>query len=340
MSSVPEKQYVPYSRFEQLSEGREILRQEAAAVLGLVQQIDQSFCEAVQLLQECSGAVVVSGIGKAGLIGQKISATFSSTGTPSHFLHPAEAVHGDLGCLGQNDVMLILSNSGETEEVCRLLPILNNMHVPIIAITANSKNSLSTEATVVLTMGEIPEAGALKLAPSTSTTAMLALGDALALVVSRVKNFTPNDFSTFHPGGNLGKQLQTVEEIMRQGTDLRIAADSNTLREILVDVSRPGRRSGAVMLVNSVGTLSGIFTDSDLARLLEQHRDTVLDRPVFEVMTVNPITVSPAARLSEVVEILSARKLSELPVVNDQKQPVGLVDITDVITVMPARTAG
>ena len=259
--------------FEQLRFARQIIQTEGRALALVAKRLDGEFCRAVGCLYECRGNVIVSGMGKAGLIGQKIMATLASTGTPSHYLHPAEALHGDLGRIQRDDVALVLSQSGETEEVLRLLPSLASLGVPIIAITARADSTLGRAAKVVLELGPLEEACPLGLAPSSSTTAMLALGDALALVTSRMRDFGREDFARFHPAGNLGQRLSKVEHHMRPLVQCRLAPDSETVREVLVRVSVPGRRTGATMLVDGEGKLSGIFTDSDLARLFEHRRD-------------------------------------------------------------------
>lgn len=333
--AAPAERHIPWSHVEQLRQARDVLRTEAQAIDELSGRLDSDFCAAVELLVSCRGRVVVTGMGKAGLIGRKVAATLSSTGTPAHFLHPAEAVHGDLGCLGGEDVLLALSNSGETEELCRLLPLVQRLGVRIVAITAVDTSALGSQADAVIRLGRLREAGPFGLAPTTTTTAMLALGDALALVVSRLKGFTPQQFAVFHPGGSLGRQLATVGEVMRRGDQLRIARDDATIREVFVGLGHPGRRTGAVMLVDSDGQLSGLFTDSDLARLLEQRREFQLDHSIGEVMTPRPVTISPEATLQEAVDILSSRKISELPVVDPEHRPIGLIDITDVIALLP-----
>jgi len=335
MNTLVKRELVPFLQFERMREGRTILRLEGEALLEISEKLDAEFCEAVDAILNCQQNVIVSGMGKAGIIGQKIAATLSSTGTPSHFLHPAEAVHGDLGCLHREDVLLMLSNSGETEEVCRLIPILQERISKLIAITAHEQSTLGREADVILPLGRLREAGANGLAPSTSTTAMLALGDALALVVKKARGLTAQQFAEFHPGGNLGKQLSNVEDVMRDRSQIRIALETATVREVFVSRSQPGRRSGAVILVDEDGILKGLFTDSDLARLLEKREDTRFDRPISDVMTVNPLTVTPQAILVEVVDLLSDKKISELPVVDPQGKPVGMVDITDIIGLLP-----
>lgn len=328
--------YIPYSQFEQLRAGREIVRQEAEALHDVARRLDAGFCAAVDLLLACQGSVIVTGMGKAGLIGQKIAATLSSTGTRAHFLHPAEAVHGDLGRVHASDVVLALSNSGETEEVCQILPFLARLGVPVIGVTSTDRSSLATQATVTMTLGRLREACPWGLAPSTSTTAMLAVGDALALVVSRMKGFTPQNFAVFHPAGSLGQKLKSVTELMRPRDQLRIAPAAATVREVFTNSTRSGRRSGAVLLVDAGGRLAGLFTDSDLARLLERRRDDALDEPIARVMTTDPATVPPSATFETVVELLTARKISELPVVDEDARPIGLIDITDVIGWLPS----
>jgi arabinose-5-phosphate isomerase len=329
-----------YSQFEQLREGRAIIKQEAETLLELSQRLDTDFCRVVDLLLHLRGRVVITGVGKAGLIGQKVVATLASTGTRSQFLHPTEALHGDLGCLSSDDVLLAISNSGETQEVCDVVAAARSLDVTCVALTGNEFSTLGLQAEIVLRLGSIREAGPLSLAPTCSTTAMLAVGDALALVLSRARGFTPQQFAVLHPGGSLGRRLRTVREVMRSGQQLRIAAQSATIREVFSSPSCGGRRTGAVILIDDDGCLSGLFTDSDLARLLEQHREGQLDRPIGEAMTKSPLTIDADSLLHDAVEVLSSRKISELPVVDDSHRPIGLIDITDVIGMMPADDEG
>ena len=316
---------------EQLREARRIIRQEAESLSRLADNLDASFCDAVQLIRNTAGCVIVTGVGKAGLIGQKLVATFASTGTRAHFMHPTEARHGDLGCVSPDDVVLAISNSGESEELVSLIPVLRQMAIPLIALTRDTTNTLARFADVVVPIGKHAEAGELGLAPSCSTTAMLALGDALALVLCRMKGFTATDFAKYHPAGSLGRQLCPVKEVMRSGPQLRIASELETVREVMIQHSQPGRRTGAVILINSTGRLTGLFTDSDLARLFENRRDEQLDQPIRLVMTANPITVGPDVLLPEAIHLMSERKLSEVPVIDEQRFPVGMLDITDVL---------
>lgn len=331
MGSVAERTVIPFGEFELLREAREVIDDEAQALFRVSAGLNEDFCKAVELLCECAGCVVVTGMGKAGLIGRKIAATLSSTGTRSHFLHPAEAVHGDLGCLAPDDVLIVLSNSGETEEVCRILPSVNRFGIPIIAITATRSSTLGRSASATIELGRLREAGPHALAPSTTTTAMLAVGDALALVVGRRKGFTPQQFALYHAGGSLGAILKSVGELMRTGEQLRIAAESKSIRAVFADSSRPGRRTGAVILIDDEGRLSGLFTDSDLAKLLERRQDALIDRPIAESMTRCPLTIGPDARLSQAIEILSQNRISELPVVDGDGRPLGILDVTDVV---------
>jgi len=328
-------QPVRLSPFEQIRHARQIILAEAKSLEALARRIDTDLCQAVDLVAECRGAVVVTGMGKAGDIGQKISATLRSTGTRSYFLHPAEAVHGDLGMLRAGDVVLVLSQSGETDEVTRLLPFLITAGLPVIAVTARRTSTLARAAAATLELGPLEEACPLGLAPSTSTTAMLALGDALALVASRMRGFQRSDFARLHPAGNLGRLLSTVDHHMRRLSDCRLARQDQSVREVFVCLSRPGRRSGAIMLLDAEGRLSGIFTDSDLARLFESKRDADVDRPIQEVMTARPSTILTGSLLTEAVDIMARRKISELPVVDADHLPVGLLDVTDVVGLLP-----
>jgi arabinose-5-phosphate isomerase len=335
MNAERQSDVIPFGAFEQLREARDIIRHEAHSLDELSRHLDGAFTRAVTIINDCPGTIIVTGMGKAGLIGRKIAATFSSTGTRALFLHPAEAVHGDIGCVGAADVVVALSNSGETEEMNRLLPILGRIGCQLIAVTSKETSTLGNAADVVIALGHIREACFFGLAPTASTTAMLALGDALALVASRARGFTRAQFALFHPAGSLGRRLQVVGEVMRDAEQLRISRESATIREVLVSMRRPGRRTGAVMLVDAEGRLSGLFTDSDLVRLLEDRRENQLDRPIAEVMTARPKQITPEAPLSEAIGLLSQHRISELPVVDEVGRPVGLIDITDVLALMP-----
>lgn len=319
---------------EQLAFAADVLRREAEAIYSLIAKLDGQFLGAVEQVLNCAGSVIVCGIGKAGLVGRKLSATFASTGTCSHFLHPSEAIHGDLGMVTARDVMLVLSYSGETEELVRVLPSLRRQASSLIAMTKTRTSSLGRQADHVLELGEIREACSLKLAPSSSTAAMMALGDALALSVSRIRGFATEDFAKYHPGGNLGRMLMRAEEAMRPLSQCRVATCNQTVREILVTASRPGRRTGAIMLTDSDGRICGIFTDSDLAKMLEQRREAILDGPVAEVMTKRFLTVQRTQMLNDALQLLARYKISELPVVDEEHRPCGIIDITDMVGIM------
>lgn len=319
---------------EQLAFAADVLRREAEAIYSLIAKLDGQFLGAVEQVLNCAGSVIVCGIGKAGLVGRKLSATFASTGTCSHFLHPSEAIHGDLGMVTARDVMLVLSYSGETEELVRVLPSLRRQSSSLIAMTKTRTSSLGRQADHVLELGEIREACSLKLAPSSSTAAMMALGDALALSVSRIRGFATEDFAKYHPGGNLGRMLMRAEEAMRPLSQCRVATCNQTVREILVTASRPGRRTGAIMLTDSDGRICGIFTDSDLAKMLEQRREAILDGPVAEVMTKRFLTVQRTQMLNDALQLLARYKISELPVVDEEHRPCGIIDITDMVGIM------
>jgi arabinose-5-phosphate isomerase len=329
----------PLTAFEQLRYARQIIQTESRTLAQVARRLNEEFCRAVEYLYQCRGNVIVTGMGKAGLVGRKIMATLASTGTPSHCLHPAEAVHGDLGRIHAEDVVLVLSQSGQTEEVVRLLPPLAELGVPIIAITARADSTLGRAATVVIDLGPLEEACPLGLAPSSSTTAMLAVGDALALVTSRVRGFGREDFARLHPAGSLGQKLSRVENHMRPLAQCRVASQEETVRQVLIHASVPGRRTGATMLVDGQGRLAGIFTDSDLARLFERRRDDDLDGPIRNVMTAKPLKTEVGSMMVDAVALMARRKISELPVVDGDGRPLGLIDVTDVVGLLPRDAA-
>ncbi|HBB73365.1 MAG TPA: KpsF/GutQ family sugar-phosphate isomerase [Planctomycetaceae bacterium] len=322
-----------------LDYGRGILLAEGRAVVAAADRLDGGFARGVRLLERCTGSVVVTGIGKAGLVARKVSATLASTGTPSHFLHPAEAMHGDLGTLRGDDVVLALSQSGESEEVVRLLPHLAARRIPVVAVTGRSSSTLGRAAAVVVVTGSVREACGLGLAPSTSTALMLALGDALALAACGLRGFTAADFAARHPGGSLGRQLALVEDAMRPLGECRVARGDDTVRAVFAR-PLPVRRTGAVMILGGDGGLAGLFTDSDLARLFERRLDHTLDGPIAAVMTRRPLVVAAGSRLRDAIAILEARRVSELPVVDPSGRPAGLLDIVDLVgLVSPERLA-
>ena len=315
---------------------REVLRIEAEALAQVRDRIDEAIARAADQIYRSRGSVIVTGMGKAGIVGQKLAATLASTGTAAFPLHPGEAVHGDLGRIRAGDVVIALSQSGETDEVLRLLPAIHRLGATLIAITGRSTSSLGRAADLCIVLGPIEEACPLGLAPSASTTAMMALGDALALLVSRMRDFRAEDFAMNHPAGTLGRSLNRVEDVMRSGRRFRVARADRSVREVFVGFAGPRRRSGAVLLVDDTERLVGIFTDSDLARLFEQRREAMLDRPIGEVMTADPVQVTVGASVASAIDAMRDRKISELPVVDRGGRPVGVIDLTDLIGLVPA----
>ena len=313
-----------------LEHAREVLESEAKAIRSLIPRLNGSFERAVLQILECRGQVVVTGMGKAGIIGQKVSATFASTGTPSIFLHPAEAYHGDLGRVRKDDVVLALSNSGETEELLRLMPLLKRIATPVIAVTSRAASSLGELSDIVLEMGRIEEACPLGLAPSASTTALLALGDALALTVLQSRGFSKEQFAFYHPAGDLGRKLQKVRDVMRSGDRHPIVPEETSVAEAIVLITQA--RAGAISIVGPGGRLSGIFTDGDLRRLVSRTPNRLSD-PIRDVMTRNPKTIAPERLATEALKVLRERKIDEIPVVNDRGEPIGMLDIQDLLDV-------
>ncbi|MCE9534668.1 MAG: KpsF/GutQ family sugar-phosphate isomerase [Planctomycetes bacterium] len=319
-----------------LSQAKAVLRAEAAALHVVADRLDERFDQVVSLISQCAGRIAVSGIGKSADVAQKLVGTFNSTGTRSFLLDATRALHGDLGMLHPNDIAIVLSHSGESDEVVRLLGPLRKLITAVIGLTGNSTSSLARFADVSIVYGAIVESDPLALAPSTSSTVMMALGHALAFALSQKRRFTTEDFARYHPAGSLGRKLATVESCMRHGADLRVARENETVRQVFAHSQRQGRRTGAVVLTDDTKRLTGLFTDSDLARLFERRADEFFDRPISEVMTRMPITIRPTARIAEAIDLMRSRKISELPVVDDQGCPIGMLDITDMIGLLPA----
>lgn len=313
---------------------RQVIDTEAAAVRAMREAVGVDFERAVRLIVECPCSVLTCGVGKAGHVARKVSATFASTGTPSHFLSPADAVHGDVGSVRRGDLVLVLSASGESDEVLRLLSIVKKLDHPVIAITASRASGLGKHADVVLEIGRIEEACPLGLAPSASTTAMLALGDALALTVMKVRNFTSEDFAVFHPGGQIGRKLIKVREAMtfsREKGNLPLGSDRLTVGQVLHEVSTIKRRSGAVVLIDDTGRITGIFTDGDLRRLVTDDDGSGLKRPIAQVMKRDPKRINGDKLASEAMAVMRQFRIDELPVVDDADRPVGLIDVQDLV---------
>jgi len=311
--------------------GREIVELETDALRTVAANIGEDFARAVRLIHECKGRIIVTGVGKAGIIGQKVSATLASTGTPSYWMHAVEARHGDLGRVLPEDVVLVLSNSGETEVVQLLVP-LKKLATKIIAITGDPESTLARYADIVLHIGKIKEACPLGLAPSCTTTAMLALGDALALTLFELRRPTKEDYAFFHPGGELGRKLIRVREAMRIGDRNPISHQDATVREALEVMSTQGS-PGAVSLVNDEGKIVGFFTDGDMRRNLRKLGAALLDKPVREVMTKNPKKVSVDDLAAEAYRIMRDMRIDNLPVVDGKGVPVGIIDVQDWLDV-------
>ena len=326
--------------FDPLAFARSVLTVEADAVRAVSSRLGESFLKVVDRLAGCRGRVAVTGVGKSADVGQKLVGTLNSTGTRAYLLDATRAVHGDLGAVHPDDIALLLSHSGESEELLRLLGPLRDLAAGLVALTGNPHGTLAKVADAAVVYGPIIEACPLSLAPSTSTTVMIALGDAIAFTLSEQRQFTAEQFARYHPAGSLGRKLSGVEGHMRSGAELRIAAASDTVRSVFAQAKHTGRRTGAVMLTHPDGTLAGIFTDSDLARLFENRGDDRFDRPISGVMTRNPITVPRTAKMGEALDLMRAKKISELPVVDEGGKPVGLLDVTDLIGLDPNDDGG
>jgi arabinose-5-phosphate isomerase len=307
----------------------EVINIEAAAVKGLLKNLDKNFESAVDAIAKCQGRVVVCGMGKTGIVGRKIAATLSSTGTPSVFLHSAEAVHGDLGQVTPKDILIVISQSGETEETVRLLPLIKKIGTKTIAMTGNPKSALAKYSNIVLNTAVKTEGCPLGVAPMASTTATLALGDALAACLIDRRGFKKEDFAFYHPGGSLGRRLLLkVEDIMRTGDSVAKVTTTAKVKDVLLAITRS--RSGCAMVVDAKGKLAGIFTDGDLRRHLKEGAQ-ILNEPVGTVMTIKPTTVSADKLAAEAFDILKTKKIDELPVVDKTNKLVGLVDVQDLL---------
>ena len=318
---------------------------EAEAILSVARQLTAdpavatAWEGAIDLLCDCDGHVVFSGMGKTGLIGGKLSATFSSLGQPSHVVHPAEAVHGDLGSIRRHDVVVLMSYSGTTEEVLNLAALLRTDGIPRIGISSDDSTPLARLCDAHLSIGSLTEACPLNLAPTASTTATLAIGDALALALSRRRNFTADDFHKHHPGGMLGTGLRTITEVLRLrvGENLPVVSDALTVSEALRRArpapgndGRPTRRAGAILLIDSGGRLTGIFTDGDLRRLVIEDPDA-MSRPVAAVATSNPRRLLASSLVRDARQLVAEHRVDEIPVVDDDNRPIGMIDVQDLI---------
>jgi len=314
------------TKFQKIA--KQVLRTEAKAINDLIPIINKSFDQAVDLLANCKGRVVITGMGKPGLIGIKISATMASLGIPSLFLHPGEAAHGDLGRLTKEDIVIAISNSGQTEEVTKLLPIIKKIGIKLIGFTGNVKSVLAQYSDIVLNVGVKKEACPFNMAPTASTTATLAMGDALSLAVLEKKGFKIEDYAFYHPGGSLGKKLLKVKDLMRKGSQNPIVLQTSKVKTVLLHITKS--RAGCATVIDKNKKVVGIFTDGDLRRHIESEKD-ILFCPVSQVMTKNPTTISRNKLAAEALKILKEKKIDEIPVVDENKHPVGLLDVQDLL---------
>ncbi len=307
-----------------LKYGERCIREEAQALLDLIPQLDENFERAVDLIYHCRGKVIVTGVGKSGNIGAKIAATLSSTGTPAFFINPLDAYHGDLGVMTPDDVVLALSNSGHTDELLRFVPMLLHMNVPIIGMSRNPNSLLAKYSTVHIQVKVDHEACPLNLAPTSSTTAVLAMGDALAVALMQVRDFRPRDFAQFHPGGELGKRLLTTAEDVMRTDDLPIISQDMHLGEAIIEVSKG--KLGLGISLDDEGRVIGILTDGDIRRAMERWQEQFFNRTVSDIMTRNPKIVTPQTKVTEIQRVMHLHKIHSVLVCNKQNKLLGIVD--------------
>jgi arabinose-5-phosphate isomerase len=313
-----------------LSTARRVLQIEAQAIQDVLARLDAQFEKAVDLLFACKGRVVVCGIGKSGLIGRKISATFSSTGTPSFFLHPAEALHGDLGMLARGDALVAVSYGGETQEIIQLLGVLKRLEMPLVTLTGQATSTLGEASDVALDVSVREEACSLNLAPTASTTVAMAVGDALAISLLERRDFRPDDFAALHPAGRLGKKLLRVEHLMHAGEALPRVSLETPMPDAFHEMSKKGL--GMTTVVHPDGRLAGIITDGDLRRLMQQHRGATLEMTAGSGMKRDPQTIGPHVLASEALNLMEKRKITSIVVVDEAQSVLGVVHLHDLWT--------
>lgn len=316
------------THLERLSKAKDYaiqcLKDEADAVRGLVSQLDENFEEAVKLMYECKGKVIVTGVGKSGHIGAKIAATLSSTGTPAFFINPLDVYHGDLGVMTHDDVVLALSNSGQTDELLRFIPMLLHMHIPIIGMSSNPNSLLAKYSTYHIKVWVSHEACPLNLAPTSSTTAALAMGDALAVALMEVRDFKPRDFAQFHPGGELGKRLLTTAEDVMRTDDLPIIPQDMHLGRAIIDVSKG--KLGLGVSLDGDRHVIGLITDGDIRRAMERWQEQFFNHTVSDIMTKEPKKVSPKTKITEIQRIMHRNKIHSVLVTDKENHLLGIVD--------------
>ena len=322
------------SKLDATAYGKGILREKIESLALVAQSLDDSFAKAVVCLlsQEPRARIVVSGMGKAGFVGMKVSATLASIGFPSFFLHPADAIHWDLGRLHPEDITILFSHSGETDEVNRLLPRIKRFGAKIIAITASSSSTLGQHSDIVIATGRVTEAGPLQLAPTTSTTTMLAIGDALAMTLIQQKGFTREEYAAFHPGGDLGRSLMLISEVMRKEDAICVVTENVTTKEVLKRITQTTGRPGGAAIIDDHGKLVGVFTDGDLRRHLEKGVD-FLNLPIGSVCSRAPIALPANHLAQEACRIIQEREIDQIFIVNDQNVPIGMIDIQDLLAI-------
>ena len=311
-----------------LETGRRVLRIEAQALQDVMARLDGAFERAVELLFACKGRVAVTGMGKSGIVARKISATLSSTGTPSFFLHPAEALHGDLGMLAPGDTMLAVSYGGETREIVALLDALKRLEIKVVALTGNAKSTIAQASEIKLDVSVNEEACSLNLAPTASTTAAMAVGDALAVALLEKRDFRRDDFAALHPAGSLGKRLLRVEKLMHAGEKLPRVALNTTMADVFHEMS--AKKLGMTTVENADGTLAGILTDGDLRRLMEKHGGTVMNMKLADCITRNPQTIGPDVLASEALTLMEKRRITSVIVVGAERKVLGVVHLHDL----------
>lgn len=312
-----------------MEHGKRVLEIEVRAIAGLLERLDHRFTEAVDLLYRCAGKVVVSGMGKSGLIGQKIAATLASTGTPAFFLHPAEGIHGDLGMLARRDALIAISNSGETEEVLKLLPFVKRLNIPVVAMTGRVQSTLAKNSEVVLDVSVSEEACPMGLAPTASTTATLAMGDALAIALLQKRGFREDDFAQFHPGGTLGRRLLLkVQDLMHVGEAVpRVPRQTSAREAILVMTTK---KLGMTTVVDEAGRLLGVITDGDLRRFLERGADLTTAK-AMDLASKNPKTIGPDELAARAVQVMEDFSITSLVVLDNQQRLVGVIHLHDLL---------
>jgi len=314
-----------------IDRAKRVLKIEAEAILSLIERINDSFTKAVAMIMACKGKVVVTGMGKSGLIGQKIASTLAGTGTPAYFLHPAEGVHGDLGILQKRDILIVVSNSGETEEIKALLPAVKRMGIQLIAMVGRPQSTLGKAADLVLDTSVKEEACPLGLSPTASTTATLALGDALAVALLEKRGFKEEDFALLHPGGVLGKKLLIkVEDVMHTGEEIPLVKETTSMKEVLLEMT--SKRLGVAGVTDKDGTLVGVITDGDLRRALERHRD-LLSKTASEVMTRNPKKIEKSAVAGKALHLMEEYSITSLFVHEGNREniPIGIIHLHDFL---------